>query len=139
MTTVETVELLLLAEEEVVLEDGDPDVIEHEKLFHFFFTKIFHLEWRRTTLGSHGSSQSTADEWHLFMLSLITKFTGDCSLQLRTCFMQSPESGLKRMSLLGDGSCAHVIIVFLLLEPSEVVLDEECGVELANCHLLLEN
>ena len=37
MTTVETVELLLLAEEEVVLEDGDPDVIEHEKLFHFCF------------------------------------------------------------------------------------------------------
>ena len=37
----ETVELLLLAEEEVVLEDGDPDVIDHEKLFSFFYKKYF--------------------------------------------------------------------------------------------------
>ena len=86
--------------------------------------------------AAEGPANGARDEGHL--LRVVTQFTGDGSLQLRPGLVQGPQAGLQGPRVLRQ-TCPHVVIVFLLLEPSEVVLDEEGGVELSNCDLLLQH
>ena len=85
---------------------------------------------------AQSSSEGPGYEGHL--LRIVTQLPGDGSLQLGSGLVERPQTGLQGPGVLGEAG-AHVVIVFLLLEPPEVVLDEEGGVELAHCNLLLQH
>lgn len=81
-----------------------------------------------------GGAQNAADEWHLVAgASSVAEVTGDGPLELRPGLVQGAKAGLERQDFVDVAVEAEV---FLLLESSEVVLDEEGGVEFANSHLL---
>ena len=89
-----------------------------------------------TAGAAEGTADGARDEGHL--LGVVTQFPGDGSLQLGTGLVQGPQAGLQGPRVLRQ-TCPHVVVVFLLLEPPEVVLDEEGGVELSNRDLLLQH
>ena len=105
------------------------------------------LDWQRRLRGlmlragpGTGTAQSSSEgpgyEGHL--LSVVTQLPRYRSLQLRPGLVERPQPGLQGPSVLWEAG-THVVIVFLLFKPPEVVLDQEGGVELAHCNLLLEH
>ena len=68
---------------------------------------------------------------------LVAQLTGDGALELWPGLVQGSEAGLERSSVLRGAGRGHVVIVLLLLESSEVILNEEGGIELANSHFFL--
>ena len=98
---------------------------------------LFHsrLPWERGTRLLHGSTEHAGDKRHLF--SGVAQVPGNGSLQLRPSLVESSKTSLQREVVGNDD--AHLVEVFLLLEPAEVVLDQEGGIELPHCDLLFQH
>merc|ERR1719348_1562356 len=86
-------------------------------------------------LGAERAPDGSGDEGHLLGL-LITKFTGDRSLEVRPSLVKSSETSLQRLGVIRHSW--HIFVILLLLESSEVVLDQERGVELANSNFFFQ-
>ena len=106
----------------------------------FLYALCVYTYWERSSPWRPDSRpDDPSDEGHvLFCHGCVAQVPGDGPLQLRASLVQGPQACLQRQQIIPTSE-GQLLMVLLFLESPEVVLDQECGVELANSYFLLQD